>query len=91
LNIKSSVSILIVDIMVPPQTCPAMASLPISLWQGIFLLWFLVLSQMPESKPPAALDAIADVVLAYRPKPKSKPAKKRKRRANKIAKDKAGA
>ena len=37
-------------------------------------------------EPPKALDAIADVVLAYRPKPKSKPAKKRKRRASKIAK-----
>jgi hypothetical protein len=30
--------------------------------------------------PPAALEAIADVVLAYRPKPKSKAAKKRKRK-----------
>lgn len=34
---------------------------------------------------PKALDAIADVVLAYKPKPKSKPAKRRKRRAKKIA------
>jgi len=32
------------------------------------------------------LDQIADVVLAYRPKPKTKPAKRRKRRAAKIAK-----
>lgn len=31
-----------------------------------------------------ALDAIADVVLAYKPKPKSKPAKRRKRRAVKL-------
>lgn len=31
------------------------------------------------------LDAIADVILAYRPKPKSKAAKKRKRKAKKIA------
>jgi len=34
------------------------------------------------SKPqdtPKELDAIVDMVLAYRPKPKSKPAKKRKR------------
>jgi len=34
------------------------------------------------SKPqdtPKELDAIVDVVLAYRPKPKSKPGKKRKR------------
>ncbi len=30
---------------------------------------------------PKTLDAIADVVLAYKPKPKSKPAKKRKKRA----------
>jgi len=35
-------------------------------------------------KPPTALDAIADRVLAYRPKPKSKPARKRARRRNKI-------
>lgn len=35
-----------------------------------------------------ALDAIADKVLAYRPKPKSAPAKKRKRRKAKLAKDK---
>jgi hypothetical protein len=35
---------------------------------------------------PKALDAIADIVLAYRPKPKSKPAKKRKQKAAKIAK-----
>ena len=38
-------------------------------------------------KPPKALDAIADLVLAYRPKAKSKPARRRKRRANKIAKE----
>ena len=31
-------------------------------------------------KPEKALDAVADMVLAYRPKPKSKPAKKRQRR-----------
>lgn len=35
----------------------------------------------PKGKPPKALDAIADVVLAYKPKPKSKPAKRRKRLA----------
>jgi len=35
-------------------------------------------------KTPKALDRIADVVLAYRPKPKSKPAKKRLRRRRKI-------
>ena len=33
-----------------------------------------------------ALDAIADVVLAYKPAGKSKPARRRKRRANKLAK-----
>jgi hypothetical protein len=33
-----------------------------------------------------ALDATTDVVLAYRPKPKSAPAKKRKRRAKKLVK-----
>ena len=42
---------------------------------------------MTEPKPPAALDAIVDVVLAYRPKPVSKPARKRKRRIEKIAKE----
>jgi hypothetical protein len=41
----------------------------------------------PPENVPKALDAIADVVLAYRPKPKSKPAKKRKKRALKIAKE----
>ena len=39
---------------------------------------------MSAPKPPKALDQIADVVLAYRPKPKSKPAKKRARRRNKV-------
>jgi hypothetical protein len=34
-------------------------------------------------KPPKELDAIARVVLAYRPKPKSVAAKRRKRRAKK--------
>jgi hypothetical protein len=44
---------------------------------------------MTEPKPPETpkeLDAIADAVLAYKPKPKTEPAKKRKRRAAKIAK-----
>jgi hypothetical protein len=41
---------------------------------------------MSKQKPPRELDAIADVVLAYRPKPKSKPGKKRKRKAAKLAK-----
>jgi hypothetical protein len=35
---------------------------------------------------PPVLDKIADVVLAYRPKPKSKAAKKRKRKAARKAK-----
>jgi hypothetical protein len=34
---------------------------------------------MSDTKPPKELDAIADVVLAYKPKPKSKPAKNRKK------------
>jgi hypothetical protein len=34
---------------------------------------------MSDTKPPKELDAIADVVLAYRPKPKSKPGKKRRK------------
>lgn len=37
-------------------------------------------------KTPEALDKITDIVLAYRPKPKSKAAKKRKRKAAKKAK-----
>lgn len=37
-------------------------------------------------KTPKALDAIADKVLRYRPKPKTKPARRRKRRAAKAAK-----
>lgn len=39
-------------------------------------------------KPPKALDAIADVVLRYRPGGKSKPARRRKRMAKKLAKEK---
>lgn len=41
-----------------------------------------------QPKAPPELDAIARKVLAYRPKPKSKAAKKRKRRATKIARAK---
>jgi hypothetical protein len=37
-------------------------------------------------KPPTELDAIADVVLNYRPKPKSKAGKKRAKKAAKKAK-----
>ncbi len=39
---------------------------------------------MKVPQPPKALDGIADVVLAYRPKPKSKPARKRARKAKKV-------
>jgi hypothetical protein len=39
---------------------------------------------MSDTKPPKELDAIADVVLAYRPKPKTKPAKKRRRMQKRI-------
>jgi hypothetical protein len=39
----------------------------------------------PENVP-KVLDAIADVVLAYKPKPKTTPTKKRKKRAVRIAK-----
>jgi hypothetical protein len=39
---------------------------------------------------PKALDAIVDVVLAYKPKPRSKPAKMRKRRAAKARSVEAG-
>jgi hypothetical protein len=37
-------------------------------------------------KAPKELDAIADIVLAYKPKPKSEPAMKRKKLAKKLAK-----
>jgi hypothetical protein len=36
-------------------------------------------------KPPKVLDRIVDAVLAYRPKPKSKPAKKRQRQRKKLS------
>jgi hypothetical protein len=39
-------------------------------------------------KPPEVLDKIARIVLAYHPKPKSKPAKKRKHRAAKMVRPK---
>ena len=44
------------------------------------------MTEPPSQKALKALDAIVDKVLAYKPKPKSKPAKKRKKRAAKIAK-----
>ncbi len=37
-------------------------------------------------KTPRELDVITDVVLAYRPKPKTKAAKRRKRKAQRDAK-----
>jgi hypothetical protein len=37
-------------------------------------------------KPPKVLDTLADVVLRYRPKPKSEAGKARKRKARKAAK-----
>lgn len=40
-------------------------------------------------KPPAELDRIADVVLVYRPKPQTKPAKRRARRQRKIQRGKS--
>jgi len=39
---------------------------------------------MNDPKPPKELDAIADVVLAYRPKPKTKSAKKRRKMQKQI-------
>jgi hypothetical protein len=41
-----------------------------------------------DKSVPEILNTITDVVLAYRPKPKSKGAKKRKRLKNKIEKEK---
>jgi len=39
-------------------------------------------------KPPKVLDAIADVVLRYRPKPKSEPSKARRKKRRKLEKAK---
>jgi hypothetical protein len=41
---------------------------------------------MSTAKPPEILDRIVDKVLAYRPKPKSKVGKKRKRHRIKVEK-----
>ncbi|MDZ4341185.1 MAG: hypothetical protein U1E51_01960 [Candidatus Binatia bacterium] len=38
-----------------------------------------------KKKTPPELDRITDIVLAYRPKPKTKAAKRRKRRAQRAA------
>jgi hypothetical protein len=43
------------------------------------------MSETPRT--PKELDAIVDKVLAYKAKPKTKPAKKRKKRAVKIARE----
>ncbi len=40
-----------------------------------------------KKKSPPVLDAVADKVLAYRPKPRSEPAKKRERKRKKIQRD----
>jgi hypothetical protein len=42
---------------------------------------------MKKPKPPKILDAMVAVVLAYRPKPKTKPARERKRKARKLLKE----
>ncbi len=42
------------------------------------------MSKAAPEEVPKALDAIADVVLAYKPKPKSAPAKKRQKKAKKL-------
>jgi len=42
----------------------------------------------PPENVPKALDTIADIVLAYKAKPKTKPAKMRKQKTRKIAKSK---
>lgn len=42
-----------------------------------------------HGETPKVLDTIADVVLAYRPKPKSSGSKKRSDKAEKIGKEKA--
>jgi hypothetical protein len=39
---------------------------------------------MSDQKPPPALDAIVDLVLAYKPKAKTDSAKKRKRKIKKL-------
>ena len=41
---------------------------------------------MSDTRPPPILDAIADLVLAYRPKAKTNGAKARKRKAKKMKK-----
>lgn len=46
---------------------------------------------MSDTRPPPILDAIVDVVLAYRPKAKTAGAKKRKSKAKKVKRKRAAA
>jgi hypothetical protein len=48
------------------------------------------MTKPPAESVPKALDSIADVVLAYKPKAKTKGAKKRKQHAAKVAKNSSG-
>lgn len=43
------------------------------------------LQSLWNGDPPKLLDKIADAVMTHKPKPKTKPARKRARRAKKIA------
>jgi hypothetical protein len=47
------------------------------------------MTEPSSPKPPKALDAIVDVVLAYKAKPKTTKAKSRKKKANKVANEPA--
>src|SRR5580704_10261886 len=64
---------------VAPRKCRACANCRKAVW-----IMSRRLNQISRRVFPA-LDAIADKVLAHKPKPKSKPARKRARRAKKIA------
>jgi len=45
---------------------------------------------MSDTRPPPILDKIVDIVLAYRPKPKTEAAKKRKSKSKKLKKKASG-
>jgi hypothetical protein len=45
---------------------------------------------MSDTRPPPILDKIVDLVLSYRPKPKTEGAKKRKSKAKKLKKKASG-
>ncbi len=47
-----------------------------------------LLQEAADLKVPIVLDAIADVVLAYRPKPKSEPAKQRRKKRRRLEREK---